>query len=74
MSIEDFMKQQDAIDHVKSQELKAIAAAKLANSRPGKKNRRPIDEAAIAAEARAVAELGDTNWTGRLGGGFLFSP
>jgi hypothetical protein len=69
-SIEDFMREQTAKDPQKAAELKAIADARLANSRPTKKlkSKAPVDERAVALEARALAEMGDTNWTGRLGG------
>ncbi|KAH8595693.1 hypothetical protein B0O99DRAFT_686679 [Bisporella sp. PMI_857] len=66
-SIEDFVREQDQLDAVKSAELKARAATALANSNPKKFKKAPIDVEAVAAEARAVAEIEDTNWTGRLG-------
>jgi len=70
ISIEDFMREQEAQDPVRAAQFKAIAAATLANSRPPKKmvKKNHVDPAAAAAEAGAVAELGETNWTGRLGG------
>jgi hypothetical protein len=65
-SIDDFMREQEQLDAVKSAEMKARAQAVLANSNTKKFKRPPVDAEAAAAEARAVAELGQINWTGRL--------
>ena len=65
------MKEQEALDSVKAAEMKARAKAALANSNPKKVRKVPIDVEAAAAEARAVAEIGETNWTGRLLGEHL---
>jgi hypothetical protein len=65
-SIDDFMKEQEQLDAVKSAEMKARAKAALANSNIKKVKKAPVDVEAAAAEARAVAEIGETNWTGRL--------
>jgi len=65
-SIEDFMREQEQLDAVKSAELKARAQATLANSNPKKYKKKEIDVEVAAAEARGVAEIGETNWTGRL--------
>lgn len=66
MSIDDFMKEQEQFDAVGSADLKARAKAALANSNIQRFRKSPIDTEAAAAEARAVAEIGETNWTGRL--------
>jgi hypothetical protein len=65
------MREQEQLDAVKSAELKARAQAALANSNPKKFKKAPVDVEAVAAEARAVAEIGETNWTGRLLGKLL---
>lgn len=70
-TISDFMREQEMLDGVKSAELKARAKAALANSNPKKFKKAPIDVEAVAAEARGVAEIGETNWTGRLLGIFF---
>ncbi|KAG9244872.1 hypothetical protein BJ878DRAFT_459455 [Calycina marina] len=69
-SLEDFVREQDQLDSTRSQHMKQAAANALAQGpqrRPRKKAPSAVDQEAIAAEARAVAEIGDTNWTGRLG-------
>lgn len=75
-SLDDFMREQDQLDAVRSADMKARAAIALANphSKKFKKAPPPLDAEVIAAEARAVAEIAQTNWTGRLGGvpWFLF--
>jgi len=71
-SLEDFIREQDQLDAVRSAEMRARAATALAYSNPNtkkvKKGPPPIDAEVVAAEARAVAEIAATNWTGRLGG------
>jgi len=71
-SLEDFIREQDQLDAVKSAEMRARAATVLAyanpNSKKFKKAPPAIDAEVVAAEARAVAEIAATNWTGRLGG------
>lgn len=68
------MKEQEQLDAVKSAEMKARAKAALANSNIKKVKKAPVDVEAVAAEARAVAEIGETNWTGRLLGEFSHAP
>jgi hypothetical protein len=68
-SIDDFVREQEALDAVKSAQMKSRAQALLSNTKTKPKSkikRVQVDVEAVAAEARAVAELGDTNWAGRL--------
>ena len=71
-SLEDFIREQDQLDAVRSAEMRARAATALAYSNPNSKKFKKappaIDVEVVAAEARAVAEIAATNWTGRLGG------
>jgi hypothetical protein len=63
-SIEEFMREQDEIDAIKLAEANARAEA----ATPSKKARKTIDIEALALEARALEEIGETNWIGRLHG------
>ena len=67
------MREQEQIDAAKSAEMKARAATALStnSNAPRKFKRPPIDVEAVAAEARALTEIGEINWTGRLGGSYL---
>jgi hypothetical protein len=52
-SIDDFMREQEQLDAVRSAEMRARAQAALANSNVKKIKKHPIDVEAVAAEARA---------------------
>lgn len=65
-SIEEFMKEQDELDAARLATGKSISPPTPTNTPPSKKVRRAIDVEALSLEARALEEIGDTNWTGRL--------
>jgi hypothetical protein len=67
-SIEEFMREQDELDAIKLAEAKARAEATASS----KKARKTIDIEALALEARALEEIGETNWIGRLHGEFPY--
>ena len=58
-NIDDFMKEQEEIEQSKA---KAVPS----QIQPKKKATRVIDVEALANEARAIEELGEVNWTGKL--------
>jgi hypothetical protein len=60
-SIEDFMKEQDAIDAEKARTDVTMHAQLLP-----KKPKRTIDAEAVTAEQRAKEEIGNENWVGKL--------
>lgn len=63
-SIEDFEREQDALDAERAR------TAKLTQPLP-KRAKKSIDAAALAAEQRARDEIGEVNWVGRLLGLFI---
>jgi hypothetical protein len=59
-SIEDFEKEQDALDAEKAR------AAKVNPQPLPKRAKKTVDLDALAAEQQARDEIGNTNWVGRL--------
>ena len=65
-SMEEFLKEQDKLDALAQVQNKASSPPTPSSTPPSKKTRRTIDIEALSAEARALEEIGDTNWIGRL--------
>jgi len=63
-SIEDFEKEQDALDELKATE--ADVKAKLQPPTKKQKKQKTVDLEVLAIEAQAMEEIGDVNWVGRL--------
>lgn len=60
------MKEQDKLDALAQVQNKASSPLTPSSTPPSKRTRRAIDIEALSAEARALEEIGDTNWIGRL--------
>ncbi len=66
-SIEDFVKEQDELEVLKaSQEKQKPQPQSQPHPKPKKKPKKEVDGETLAAEVRAVEEIGDVNWVGRL--------
>lgn len=65
-SIEEFMKEQDELDAVRLAAQKAALPLSPSSTPPSKKARRTVDIDALALESKALEEIGDFNWIGRL--------
>jgi len=60
------LKEQDELDALTLEKTKASSPPTTCSAPPSKKARRAINIEALTSEARALEEIGDGNWIGRL--------
>jgi hypothetical protein len=65
-SMEEFLKEQDELDALTLEKTKASSSPTTSSAPCSKKARRSINIEALTSEAKALEEIGDGNWIGRL--------